>query len=300
MCLKSRAFTLIELLVVIAIIAILAAILFPVFAQAKLAAKKTVGLSDAKQIGLGLYMYANDYDDMCVMSGTWSPVNGFYATPTINNAQQAFGSETYDEALNPYIKNFDLWHVPADGVAAEWDDTDYWLWDGQFIGKPARRSFDITSHIDTNEAGGWLDRNTGISPSPWDIVGGFPVRNLTEFSDPSGSVAFAEIWVAPDPNNVGGGGRISILNDSFMFGCDTWKLAGRIPLAGDPGDQLPIGGDGCDSIASDPTRIPTQGYNGRANYVMMDGSAKALGWGQIRKNDFSYFKVQKSSTVFVP
>jgi prepilin-type N-terminal cleavage/methylation domain-containing protein len=58
-----KAFTLIELLVVIAIIAILAAILFPVFAQAKRAAKTTVALSDAKQMCLAQLMYTNDYDD---------------------------------------------------------------------------------------------------------------------------------------------------------------------------------------------------------------------------------------------
>ena len=60
---RAVGFTLIELLVVIAIIAILAAILFPVFAQAKLAAKKTVSLSNLKQIGLSWQMYSGDYDD---------------------------------------------------------------------------------------------------------------------------------------------------------------------------------------------------------------------------------------------
>ncbi|MGV3615770.1 MAG: prepilin-type N-terminal cleavage/methylation domain-containing protein [Fimbriimonas sp.] len=58
-----RGFTLIELLVVIAIIAILAAILFPVFAQAKEAAKKTTSVSNLKQVGLAWLMYGNDYDD---------------------------------------------------------------------------------------------------------------------------------------------------------------------------------------------------------------------------------------------
>src|SRR5690348_11021219 len=58
-----RAFTLIELLVVIAIIAILAAILFPVFAQAREAARKATCQSNLKQIGSGLLMYIQDYDE---------------------------------------------------------------------------------------------------------------------------------------------------------------------------------------------------------------------------------------------
>jgi len=60
----KRAFTLIELLVVIAIIAILAAILFPVFAQAKAAAKVTVALSQMKQLGTAMFMYSSDNDDV--------------------------------------------------------------------------------------------------------------------------------------------------------------------------------------------------------------------------------------------
>ena len=67
---KSRAFTLIELLVVIAIIAILAAILFPVFAQAKEAAKKTTSGSNLRQIGLAWTMYAGDSDDTLMRVAT--------------------------------------------------------------------------------------------------------------------------------------------------------------------------------------------------------------------------------------
>src|SRR6187397_1320782 len=61
---RRRAFTLIELLVVIAIIAILAAILFPVFAQAREAARKASCLSNMKQIGLALQQYSSDYDGL--------------------------------------------------------------------------------------------------------------------------------------------------------------------------------------------------------------------------------------------
>src|SRR5438045_6915999 len=61
---RKRAFTLIELLVVIAIIAILAAILFPVFAQARASARQISCLSNVKQFALGVLMYAQDYDEI--------------------------------------------------------------------------------------------------------------------------------------------------------------------------------------------------------------------------------------------
>jgi len=77
----SQAFTLIELLVVIAIIAILAAILFPVFAQAKAAAKKTSSLSNVKQLDLGQMMYGNDYDDHYAFAFYKDPIPVSVAKP---------------------------------------------------------------------------------------------------------------------------------------------------------------------------------------------------------------------------
>jgi prepilin-type N-terminal cleavage/methylation domain-containing protein len=91
---KYRAFTLIELLVVIAIIAILAAILFPVFAQAKLAAKKTVALSDVKQIGLASQMYLSDSDDTYPQSETGSDGTNDYLS--------------WCTSIYPFIKNGDF------------------------------------------------------------------------------------------------------------------------------------------------------------------------------------------------
>jgi len=103
---KETGFTLIELLVVIAIIAILAAILFPVFAQAKLAAKKTVALSNAKQIALAQYMYMNDYDDNLVKS--------YYGFPAICSqwpAVQVYYDWRY--AIQPYTKNGGILQDPT-------------------------------------------------------------------------------------------------------------------------------------------------------------------------------------------
>jgi prepilin-type N-terminal cleavage/methylation domain-containing protein len=109
---SNRAFTLIELLVVIAIIAILAAILFPVFAQAKNSAKKTTDLSGAKQLGTASLMYATDFDDVFVpailnpsdgVNACWSPwyvwLNPYMKTvgpavePNWCGTMSAFGGE---------------------------------------------------------------------------------------------------------------------------------------------------------------------------------------------------------------
>lgn len=94
---SKRAFTLIELLVVIAIIAILAAILFPVFAQAKASAKKAARLSDMKQLAIGLNIYSSDYDDVCVRAW-WDWIGGS------NNEAIHWPQRVY-----PYVKNSQLY-----------------------------------------------------------------------------------------------------------------------------------------------------------------------------------------------
>ena len=96
---KQRAFTLIELLVVIAIIAILAAILFPVFAQAKLAAKKASTISNIKQTSLGLIMYCGDVDDIFPMAeygDGWTPTTPHTAWTTSTYSYVKSGDQLVD------------------------------------------------------------------------------------------------------------------------------------------------------------------------------------------------------------
>ena len=97
---KRPAFTLIELLVVIAIIAILAAILFPVFARARENARRTSCLSNMKQVGLGFAQYTNDYD-------------GAFPTVDYNLPVPAPNSVTWRQMLHPYIKSTQVWVCPS-------------------------------------------------------------------------------------------------------------------------------------------------------------------------------------------
>ncbi len=91
-----KGFTLIELLVVIAIIAILAAILFPVFARAREKARQTSCLSNLKQLGLGVMMYVQDYDEKYNFAYTINP------------------TVMWPNLLMPYVKNTQLFGCPSD------------------------------------------------------------------------------------------------------------------------------------------------------------------------------------------
>jgi prepilin-type N-terminal cleavage/methylation domain-containing protein/prepilin-type processing-associated H-X9-DG protein len=103
---KTRGFTLIELLVVIAIIAILAAILFPVFAQAREKARQTSCLSNLKQLGTGLMMYAQDYDESYVLNNTSVDVK--YPDGGTSDRHGAWA-----KLLQPYLKNVQIFSCPS-------------------------------------------------------------------------------------------------------------------------------------------------------------------------------------------
>ena len=110
-----KAFTLIELLVVIAIIAILAAILFPVFAQAKAAAKKTACLSNLKQNSLAVLMYISDYDNRYPQSAYTTDGPNGWLIPAMG-----YHVFTVYDAVLPYTKNADIFTCPTKPDAIPW------------------------------------------------------------------------------------------------------------------------------------------------------------------------------------
>jgi prepilin-type N-terminal cleavage/methylation domain-containing protein/prepilin-type processing-associated H-X9-DG protein len=114
--LRKRGFTLIELLVVIAIIAILAAILFPVFAQARESARKTACLSNTKQLTLGALQYVQDYDETLPLAEFYS--GGAWAGASVTTPADVFGHTPQRDAywsnsIQPYIKNYQVMLCPS-------------------------------------------------------------------------------------------------------------------------------------------------------------------------------------------
>lgn len=106
---RSKAFTLIELLVVIAIIAILAAILFPVFAQAREKARAISCISNAKQIGLALFQYLQDYDERMTPSRF-----NYVAPPALPCTGGGVIGTQWNYRIQPYMKNEQVMACPSD------------------------------------------------------------------------------------------------------------------------------------------------------------------------------------------
>jgi prepilin-type N-terminal cleavage/methylation domain-containing protein len=156
---RRNAFTLIELLVVIAIIAILAAILFPVFAQARMKARQASDISNLKQIGLGLLMYAQDYDESMQNIGRAEPGCGWLWV-------------YWPNMIQPYIKSEQLHLSPGfvnTFTAGDWMCTQPGLVNINPITKQVKVSYilngiDYWPHL---PGGGWKDGAWHYGVTTW-------------------------------------------------------------------------------------------------------------------------------------
>ncbi len=171
---RRKAFTLIELLVVIAIIAILAAILFPVFAKAREAARKSSCASNLNQIVKAAMMYTQDYDELVVPS--W-----------LNYASPAGGSVYWQGLILPYTKNHQIYKCPSHALSQE--------------PIPANPQYTSYAHQHNNLGWGW-------SPSLAAI--GSPSETIY-FHDVATHVSWAAFNQNPDREDftLGGGGANS-------------------------------------------------------------------------------------------
>jgi prepilin-type N-terminal cleavage/methylation domain-containing protein/prepilin-type processing-associated H-X9-DG protein len=191
---KNKGFTLIELLVVIAIIAILAAILFPVFASARAKARQITCISNEKQIGLGFMQYVQDYDEHLPLErdcpyaiGIFSPVerewkDGIY--PYLQN-----GGRPYNNG-QPYADHGDGGVFVCPENAADWSSSQSW---GQGPGLPGDettrypRSYAVNDNAGQNETGNTIWTNTYNLSKPYSGSGAISV-----LSAPSNTIMVAE------------------------------------------------------------------------------------------------------------
>jgi prepilin-type N-terminal cleavage/methylation domain-containing protein len=254
---KNLAFTLIELLVVIAIIAILAAILFPVFAQAKVSAKKAGSISNVKQLNLAEQMYAGDYDDTMVRVGNWNS----------GDPDSWGGYASWALMLDPYQKDVDMNWTP--------------------LSSSPLQSGDIKHRIGTRLLTYGFNY-TYLSPSPtpnWPA----PIQSVsaTAVAQPSSTIMFAERM-----NPLYGNPARS----TYWYGANTaWMIIGTIetPYCEMEPDYWCTDGWGIDSwyatfyavgASADEGRY-TGGVAFRAAHMnpvgMCDGSVKPMSAGAM-------------------
>ncbi len=172
---KRSAFTLIELLVVIAIIAILAAILFPVFAQAREKARQITCVSNVKEIGLALLMYAQDYDER-IMSFPDNNAGG--GGPDSNPAD----FQCWYDYIQPYMKSLQILRCPS--YSGPFPEPDGWGVSGRYM----HSTYALNTHISW-DMGGML---AGLTvPASTMLVSETP-GGVTWFDD------FGPGWTCPD------------------------------------------------------------------------------------------------------
>jgi len=274
--LNRKAFTLIELLVVIAIIAILAAILFPVFAQAKVAAKNASSLSNVKQTMLAELMYQNDYDDTVIMA-CWIPLVG-------NGAWYTWGRQ-----IQPYIKNVNILYSPLGGPKAvtSWmiiftEPSYNWIGNWQYFFQYGMNAYWLNYAATCNQF--QLGNAAGIN------LFGPPIQS-TSINQPASTIFFTDGGEDAPQQNVGsyvvttpGGYQAP---DLCVYSSDDWGPQANFYFAGIGGSTLVTQAGGV------YPRAP-----GGANVAFVDGHTKSQQLGTIAQGT-NWYKGQAFGTALI-
>lgn len=259
---KRHAFTLIELLVVIAIIAILAAILFPVFAQARTKARQASDMSNMKQIGTAWLMYSQDYDEKLLGIGL-SYDNDVRCTP---------GTFVYyPYLLNPYVKNSQVFVSPQ--FKASYDANQSWVCKALQLnltpdGNTIYFSYMVNGQNGTWNYTKWLDNNPGAHTG---IVVG-QTDSQASLQEPANTI-YAVNGHCPDSWQDGH------LDYPLARGTNNWTCTGT------------------DWSSPDPS---VQGFfNRRQNVIWTDGHVATLQWGQSLPNMWTV-QADRDADPYVP
>ena len=260
----ARGFTLIELLVVIAIIAILAAILFPVFQKVRENARKTSCLSNEKQIGLAMIQYSQDYDEALV--NAW---NGQGPSGAGNAGYQASSSTPgnirykWMDMIYPYVKSTQVFHCPDDSGLLGGSGT-YVPY--QMLGQTGQPATPNTNYYGSYAINSYNYGGTSPDIGPGNSGNGNTGYTLSTLQNPS-----ATIWVTD-------GG------DSYQFDCDQRNL-----IAGTTGSYPTVQ---CKTINPGNLQdgnpvVFRHGGPDLTNVLYCDGHAKAVRQGTLLQTSIS-------------
>ncbi len=247
---RQRGFTLIELLVVIAIIAILAAILFPVFAQAREKARAISCASNEKQMALGVIQYVQDYDESWPIGLEWG-----------GDGNDVFMYQSaWVGKIQPYIKNLSIFGCPDDPEA--FGNPKHGDWSSTGISYAAN-----AYTVGTN--GG---KDTIRGPFLFDTAGGWTYQKPMvdgKINFPASTVMLTEKWAADTdlPNGW--------VNNALVYGWDEMIFTGP-NVVGDPSQLIPNGEAAIAPYPNGRNGAVSAHHQGRANFAFCDGHVKAM------------------------
>ena len=257
---KHKGFTLIELLVVIAIIAILAAILFPVFAQAREKARAIACVSNEKQIGLGFMLYVQDYDETFPMDQ--------YDTNTVGGAPDDNTVRFWTDFIYPYIKNGDR-TTGADGTPITWGTSGVYVcpdYPSPIYGVPYGCNYGLMPD-------GLVSWTAGTALTP--------PGTLAALQTPSESVLMAKLGVNDAQWTYG----------MFYPEEDLWTNTVGNPPGSVQGQHFDLIYGDCDATAAQISAgagtyggcgtYPRYRHTGTSNMLFADGHVKAIPRGQL-------------------